>query len=80
MSTGDHWKFYTNDIGQQVCRNCGRLACEHQGVSFYGVLGGAFFPDPPLWTMTTNAGWECPRCHRIYGPQVTECEHCNEEE
>ena len=21
-------------------------------------------------------GWECPRCHRCYAPEVKECPHC----
>lgn len=24
-----------------------------------------------------SRGWECPRCHRIYGPLTQECSHCN---
>ena len=29
------------------------------------------------WTYrSTPSGWECPRCHRVYGPGVIECAHC----
>jgi hypothetical protein len=26
--------------------------------------------------MPENKGWECPRCHRCYAPDVKECPHC----
>ena len=37
--------------------------------------------DPATWQMIINPcaqGWQCPKCHNIYGPQVSECEQCNE--
>lgn len=24
-----------------------------------------------------NTGWECPKCHRVFAPTVTECAPCN---
>lgn len=32
------------------------------------------------WVWKVSTGWECPKCHRVWGPQVTECEHCNKRE
>lgn len=26
---------------------------------------------------TSNYGWICPACHRIYAPTITECYNCN---
>ncbi len=26
--------------------------------------------------MHTTAGWECPRCHAVWGPAVTGCLNC----
>lgn len=31
-------------------------------------------------TSVQNFGWECPKCHRVFGPQITECFYCNKEE
>ena len=25
---------------------------------------------------TTQTGWECPRCHRVWNPSVLCCHHC----
>jgi hypothetical protein len=24
----------------------------------------------------SNLGWECPRCHSVYGPHVFSCQYC----
>lgn len=28
--------------------------------------------------MTSNHGWTCPKCGRVYAPYVPECRECNE--
>ena len=28
---------------------------------------------------TLKYGWVCPKCGRVYAPDVKECEHCNQE-
>lgn len=25
-------------------------------------------------------GWQCPKCRRVWGPQVKECARCNQQE
>ena len=40
------------------------------------------YPQPPYYSQThtnasTNKGWECPKCGRVYAPCVTECVSCN---
>ncbi len=35
----------------------------------------------PTWPILMNPcpqGWQCPKCQKIYGPQVAECAQCNE--
>ena len=27
---------------------------------------------------TANMGWECPRCHRVFAPYVSQCVSCGE--
>ena len=27
--------------------------------------------------MSSNQGWECPKCGNVYAPLVTECLNCN---
>lgn len=29
------------------------------------------------WTAPIDKGWECPRCNRIYAPNVKQCKKCN---
>ena len=24
-----------------------------------------------------SLGWQCPKCHKIYSPEIKECEGCN---
>jgi len=78
-SCGEPTQYYMDDNGQVVCRFCGRLMCDHgTGISHHGIMGNVTISDPPMWRMTTTEGWECPRCHRVYGPQVTECKACRQ--
>lgn len=41
-------------------------------------LGG--FGWPTQWTIPAlpTPGWVCPRCQRVYGPNVPECHYCNQ--
>ena len=27
--------------------------------------------------MTSRLGWECPKCHKVYSPDIKECSACN---
>lgn len=36
--------------------------------------------DSWVWKVSTPVGWECPKCHRVWGPQVTECKACRQAE
>lgn len=62
--------------------------CNICGQTFYWVNGHScrpyFHPAvvEPTWpTYDVPAlpapGWECPRCHRIYAPNMLECAPCN---
>lgn len=34
--------------------------------------------DAPIWSIpVARKPWECPRCSRIWGPEVQACAHCN---
>jgi len=36
------------------------------------------YPYYVEWTNTTPQGWECPKCHHIFGPHVDECKYCGQ--
>lgn len=50
------------------CPSCSMVEPGGLGFDQYGIPTG----DP-----ITPEGWECPRCARVYGPHVNECESCN---
>lgn len=76
MSTGDPLGY---------CPNCGQQYYLSVG---HNCLSGTGFRPIPSWapntiywrTIPTPLGWECPKCHRCYAPQLTECEHCGGKE
>ena len=36
-------------------------------------------PDNYQLPAMSRPGWVCPKCGRVYGPDVQECWHCNEQ-
>ena len=32
-----------------------------------------------MFKMKSSNGWVCPKCERVFGPDVEECEYCNED-
>lgn len=43
------------------------------------LYGDAGYDPNTLPPAPTPLGWECPKCHRVWGPQVAGCEVCNRE-
>jgi hypothetical protein len=71
-------------MSNAVCRGCGNTGI--------GLDGGACACRRPLAPPTGSpgpirlvrpkspAGWQCPKCDRVYAPHVAGCGHCNPKE
>lgn len=60
----------------QVCSDCGPISIV-PWIQPNTTGGFPNFQTGHASTLTPSKGWECPRCERVYGPQVTGCLACN---
>ena len=44
----------------------------------FGRTGSSGMQTPIVRTKTITLGWQCPKCHAVYSPRVTECRRCKE--
>lgn len=35
--------------------------------------------EPKPFKSNSNLGWECPKCNRVYAPNIVMCIHCGHE-
>ena len=59
--------------GTWYCTSCGCTEKENVGMSDKtAATKEQHIADSPKY------GWVCPKCGKVYAPDVKECEHCNQ--
>lgn len=70
------WTYSPYTFKYYTCPRCFNLVT---GGTKYCPNCGHDFNAPSNYTVDTlgNRGWICPKCGKVFGPHVDECEYCN---